>query len=438
MAEMRITVAGLGYVGVVTAACLADRGHVVTGIDVSEDKVALVNAGVSPIVESEIGDLVATAVSSGMLRASTHLEDGIVDAEVVMVCVGTPSAPHGAVATDHVARVSREIGTAMRATGHRPLVVIRSTMLPGTCENVVVPCLEGASGLVAGVDFHVCVHPEFLREGSSVTDFLDPPKTVIGSEEGDAVAPLLDLYAGATGPVFLTSVRTAEMIKYVDNSFHALKVCFANEIAVLAKHAGVEVDVLMGAFTADTTLNISPAYLTPGFSFGGSCLPKDVRALVHLARHNDVGVPLLEQILPSNDEHTRRAYELINATGSRRIGLFGLAFKPGTDDLRESPMVRLAETLLGKGFEILIHDENVIAAQLLGANRAYVDAHVPHLSRLLRNDVDEILDNVDVCVLGTSSPLTVDAVKRTDRHIVIDLVGRPTADRDDRYRALCW
>jgi GDP-mannose 6-dehydrogenase len=434
---MRIAVFGLGYVGVVSAACLADGGHEVIGVDVNENKVAAVNDGRTTVLEERIGDLVADGVSSGRLRATTSVAEAIAATDMCFICVGTPSAPNGSLSTLYLERVADQVGGAL-PRDRRYVVVVRSTMLPGTCDRVVVPRLEAASGMRARDGFGVCVHPEFLREGSSVADFFDPPKTVVGGDDESDMALVSGVYAGFAGPTFHVARPVAEIAKYVDNSFHALKVAFANEIGALCKVAGVDSYEVMDVFKADTKLNISTAYLTPGWAFGGSCLPKDVRAVTHHARHVDVAVPVLDAILRSNDVHFERAVELVEATGHKRIGLFGLAFKQGTDDLRESPMVRLAERLVGRGFDVLIHDANVSTSHLVGANREYVETHLPHLSRLLRGSVDDVLAHAEVCVVGSRSADAVEATKRAEHRPVIDLVRLPEVDAIERYEGICW
>lgn len=435
--HMRIAVFGLGYVGVVSAACLAEQGHEVIGVDVDPGKVELVTRGQSTVLEERIGDLVSEGVRSGRLRATTSAAEAISNTDLAFVCVGTPSEPTGGLSTRFLERVAEDIGAAL-PDDRRYTVVFRSTMLPGTCEERLIPRLEAASGKQAGDGFGVCVHPEFLREGTSVRDFYDPPKTVVGADDADVAATVIALYGERTGPVFHVPIRVAEMVKYVDNTFHALKVSFANEIGAICKASGIDSHQVMDVFKADTKLNISPAYLTPGFAFGGSCLPKDVRALVHHARHTDVNVPILEHVMVSNDEHLRRAYELVVATGRKKVGLFGLAFKSGTDDLRESPMVQLAERLLGRGYELLVHDPAVVSSHLLGANRAYVEAHIPHLSSLMRSSVDDVLSHADVCVIGTRGPDVDEAVSRAGDRPIIDLVRLAEAPSTSPYEGLCW
>jgi GDP-mannose 6-dehydrogenase len=440
-ASRRVAVFGMGYVGCVSAACLASRGHTVVGVDVNPDKVAMLTEGRSPVVEERIEDLVAEQVAEGRLTATTDSAAAVAGTDIALVCVGTPSSPSGGLLTSYLEQVSEEIGAALPGRQERYTVVIRSTMLPTTCEQIVLPRLEAASGMCAGEDFGLAVNPEFLREGSSVRDFFEPPKTVIGQTDeasGDAVAAL---YEGLPGPVYRVPLGVAEMIKYADNGFHALKAGFANEIGAVCKALGLDSHIVMDILTSDTKLNISPAYLRPGFAFGGSCLPKDLRALVHRARRADVPVPILESILPSNESQIDRVFRAIEATGKRRVGLFGLAFKPGTDDLRESPLVALAERLLGRGFELMIHDPQVAVSRLLGANRAYVDHRIPHLSRLMASSADAVVSHAEVCVVGAAGPEVIAALQRADGRIVVDLVRFPgSADYagDPGYIGVGW
>jgi GDP-mannose 6-dehydrogenase len=439
---MKISVFGLGYVGCVSAACLAARGHEVAGVDINPAKIDLIGRGQAPIVEERIGQLTADAVRCGALRATTDVAAAISGTEVSLVCVGTPSAPNGCLSTEYLERVAEQIGTALAGFDHRHTVVFRSTMLPGTCLNLLVPILEKASGKTAGTDFGVAVNPEFLREGTSVRDFFDPPKTIIGeldSASGDAVAALYD---GLPGEVFRVPIPVAEMTKYADNSFHALKIGFANELGAICRALGLDSHQVMDVFLADRKLNISPAYLRPGFAFGGSCLPKDLRGLVYAARRADVSVPILAHVLPSNEEQLRRAFQLIAATGRRKVGLFGLSFKPGTDDLRESPLVELAERLVGKGYHLRIYDATVSLSHLMGANRQYIDNRLPHLGELLSSSVDDVLAHAEVCVIGTLDPAVLDVLDRAGDRTIIDLVRLPDAERrravQKGYAGLGW
>ncbi len=420
----------MGYVGCVSAACLASRGNQVVGVDVSADKVAMVREGRTPVVEERIGELIAEQVAEGRLTATSDSAEAVARTDIALVCVGTPSTPAGDLTTTYLEQVAEEIGAALATReGDRYTVVIRSTMLPTTCEQVVQPRIEAASGMRAGEGFGLAVNPEFLREGSSVRDFFDPPKTVIGQVDdasGDAVA---SLYDGLPGPLYRVPLRVAEMTKYVDNGFHALKVGFANEIGAVCKALGLDSHVVMDIFTSDTKLNISPAYLKPGFAFGGSCLPKDLRAITHRARRADTPVPILESILPSNEQQIDRVFQAIEATGARRVGLIGLSFKAGTDDLRESPMVALAERLLGRGFELMIYDRNVAVSRLLGANRAYVDSRIPHLSKLMAGSADAVVNHAEVCVVGAADPDALAALERVEGRIIVDLVRYPGSER---------
>ena len=438
---MRISVLGLGYVGCVSAACLAGLGHEVIGVDVNQVKVDLVNDGKAPVVEERIGELIAEVVRTGALRATGDVREAVTGSEVSLVCVGTPSEPNGSLCTTYLERVAEQIGAAVAGRGGRGgrhTVVFRSTMLPGTCLNLLVPILEKHAGGTAGTDFGVAVNPEFLREGTSVRDFFDPPKTVIGELDpasGDVVAAL---YEGLPGEVFRVPVPTAEAIKYADNAFHGLKIGFANELGAVCQALGVDSHQVMDVFLADRKLNISPAYLRPGFAFGGSCLPKDLRSLVHAAQRADVSVPILSHVLPSNSDHLQRAVELVERTGKRRVGL---SFKPGTDDLRESPLVELAERLFGKGYELRIYDPNVNLSRLLGANREYIETRLPHLAQLLAQSVGEVLDHAEVCVVGTRDPAVLSALPHGDDPMIVDLVHLPDADArraEPGYAGLAW
>jgi GDP-mannose 6-dehydrogenase len=438
---VKVSIFGLGYVGSVSAACLADRGHEVIGVDVSATKVELINKGQSTVIEELIGELTVEVHEKGLLRATTDAKAAIADTELSLVCVGTPSAPNGSLSTEYLERAAEEIGEAIGQKDSRHTVVFRSTMLPGTCERLLIPILERTSGKKAGADFGVAVNPEYLRESTSVWDFRNPPKTVVGQIDdatGDAV---LSLYTGLPGPVFRAPIAVAEMSKYVDNCFHALKIGFGNEIGAIAHSLGLDSWKVIDIFLSDTKLNISPAYLRPGFAFGGSCLPKDLRGLVHAARRADVSVPILEHVLPSNEAHLQRSYELIASTGKRKIGLFGLSFKPGTDDLRESPLVELAERLLGKGYDLRIYDSNVTLSRLVGANREYIEGRLKHLNVVLTDSVDEVMDHAEVCVIGTKEQAVLDVLEKSGDRIVVDLVRLPDTEQrrtGPNYLALGW
>jgi GDP-mannose 6-dehydrogenase len=439
---LRLSVFGLGYVGCVSAACLASRGHTVIGVDANPQKTAFIGAGRTPIVEERIGELIADVVASGHLQVSDDPTAAVADSDISIVCVGTPSGAGGGLSTEYLERASEQIGAALATKDAWHVVVYRSTMIPGTCENLLIPLLEKASGKVVGVDFGVCLNPEFLREGTSVRDFLDPPKTVVGESDERSGALVTGLYDGLPGPRFRVPIAVAEMTKYVDNSFHALKVTFANEIGAVCAAVGLDAHAVMDVFLADTKLNISPAYLRPGFAFGGSCLPKDVRALTHTARRHDVDMPVLANVLVSNETHLRRAVEMVTSRGRRKIGIFGLSFKAGTDDLRESPLVELAERLVGKGYDLRIYDPDVALSRLVGANRAYLAERLPHISELLTDDLDAVLTHAEVCVVGSGDPRVVAAVAalRPDQFLV-DLVRLPDAALrrgDPAYAGIAW
>lgn len=426
--ELALSVFGLGYVGCVSAACLAARGNAVVGVDVNPQKTEFIRQGRTPVVEERIGELIADVVQTGRLTVTEDVAKAVLATDISIVCVGTPSAPGGGLSTTYLERVSAEIGAALASKQGWHVVAYRSTMVPGTCRGVLIPILERASGKTAGVDFGVCVNPEFLREGSSVRDFENPPKTVVGESDERSGSALMSLYDGLPGPRFRVPLSVAEMTKYVDNSFHALKVSFGNEIGALCSELGLDSHAVMDIFLADTKLNISPAYLRPGFAFGGSCLPKDVRALNHTARQHDLELPVLQNVLASNEAQLRRAVDLVIALGRRRVGIFGLSFKSGTDDLRESPMVEFAERLIGKGYDVRIYDANVALSRLMGANRAFIEERLPHIGELLTDDIATVVDHGEIYIAGTAEPEVVAAIDGigTDR-TVIDVVRLPGA-----------
>ncbi|MGE2834256.1 nucleotide sugar dehydrogenase [Mycobacterium sp. SMC-4] len=437
-----VSVFGLGYVGCVSAVCLASQGHRVIGVDINQQKIDALGRGASPVVEERLGDLAAEAVTRGALTVTGDTTTAVLHTELSLVCVGTPSAHGGGLSTRYLEQVTEDIGAALAHKTAWHVVVYRSTMVPGTCENLLIPRLEAASGKRAGVDFGVCVNPEFLREGTSVRDFFNPPKTVVGETDSRSGKTVLALYDGLPGRQFQVPIRVAEMTKYVDNSFHALKVGFANEIGAICSALALDSHEVMEIFLADTKLNISTAYLRPGFAFGGSCLPKDVRALTHTARRNDLDVPLLSNLLTSNESHMRRAVDMIMATGRHRVGIFGLSFKQGTDDLRDSPMLELAERLIGKGFEVKIYDPTVVLSRLTGANKTVISEQLPHIGELLTDDADAVFDHGELLVVGTRDPRVVDVIDRAgaDRFIV-DLVRLPGAENlrgTPNYQGIGW
>lgn len=437
---MKLSIFGLGYVGSVSAALFADAGHRVLGVDPNPDKVDPINQGRPPVIEPGLSELVGKAVDSGRLTATIDGRAAVLDSELSIVCVGTPSHGNGSLDLTYLRRVCREIGEVLAGKAAYHVVVIRSTMLPGTMDQVVIPTLEEHSGKRAGADFGVCVNPEFLREGSAVHDFLHPPKTVIGESDPRAGEQLARLYAGLDAPLIRCPVPVAEMVKYADNSWHAVKVAFGNEIGVICKGLGIDSHRVMEIFCRDTKLNLSPYYLKPGFAFGGSCLPKDLRALTYRAREMDLELPLLQSVLPSNARHLQRGLDLILSRGRRRIGILGFSFKAGTDDLRESPMVEVIEHLLGKGREVRIFDRNVQVAALTGANREFILKVIPHIARLMVADIAEVVEHAEVVVIGNGDPAfrSVLEMLRPDQELV-DFVRltEPPPERDG-YHGICW
>ena len=401
---MRISIFGLGYVGAISAGCLAQDGHQVLGVDPIQAKVDLIGRGYSPIIEAEIGEIIAEMVKTGRLRATNDPVQGVLETELSFVCVGTPSQSNGNLDLRYIRRICEQIGGALSNKTERHTVVIRSTVLPGTMRNIVIPILEESSGKKAGVDFGVCSNPEFLREGSAVRDFRSPPKTVIGAIDQASADFLASLYVKLDAPLIKTDLETAEMIKYVDNSWHALKIGFANEIGNFCKSFGIDAHRVMDIFCQDKKLNISTAYLKPGFAFGGSCLPKDLRALTYCAKTNDLQLPILTSILPSNENQVARGLEMIMEKGNTRVGVLGFSFKEGTDDLRESPMIEVIERLIGKGFDLRIYDKNVKLASLVGANRDFILNHIPHISKLMVEDADCVLRHAQTVVIGNNDP----------------------------------
>jgi GDP-mannose 6-dehydrogenase len=437
----KVSVFGLGYVGSVTAACLASKGNSVIGVDLSPSKVQELDAGRSPIVEPRMSQLVEEAHGAALLSATTDSSEAVLQTDISFLCVGTPSLRSGKLDLGHVEPVCRDIGQVLKRKDAFHLVVLRSTVLPGTAETIVIPALQQSSGKRLGKDFGVCVNPEFMREGTAVSDFLQPSMTIIGAADPQHAAWLRELYAWAPGRIFETSFRSAEMVKYVCNAWHALKVVFANEVGTLAKELKVDAEAVTEMFTADDKLNISARYLKPGFAFGGSCLPKDVRALNYRAKELDLTLPLFESLMPSNEEHLKRAIELVLDSGKKNVAILGLSFKAATDDLRESPQVQLVKHLLGEGRNIRIWDDNVSMGRLIGSNREYIEKAIPHIGSLLDNDLGKILKSAEVVVIGTRG-VARDQLQPHLRpeHVVIDLVNLEKARRPaaGNYEGICW
>lgn len=436
---MKISIFGLGYVGAVSAGCLAKDGHQVIGVDPNQTKVDLINKGVTPIIEKDIGELIASNVECGRLRATTDVRDAVLNSDISLICVGTPSQLNGNLDLSYVRRVCEEIGAALRGKDGFHVVVGRSTMLPGSMRSIVIPTLEACSGKKAGVDFGVCNNPEFLREGTAVYDYFNPPKTVIGESDSRAGNMLVELYKNMNAPLIRTDIETAEMVKYTDNNWHALKVAFANEIGNISKAVGIDGHKVMEIFCQDTKLNLSSYYMKPGFAFGGSCLPKDVRALTYKGKSLDLELPVLNAIMPSNQRQIEKAIEMVTGKNKRKVGILGFAFKAGTDDLRESPIVDVIEYLIGKGYELKLYDKNVSLAALTGANRDYILNHIPHISKLMVENMQDVLDFAETLVIGNGAEefKSVPASLK-EGQVVVDLVRVVKDKSGSQYDGICW
>jgi GDP-mannose 6-dehydrogenase len=433
---MDIAVFGLGYVGAVSAACLSQAGHTVVGVDSNQSKAELINAGRSPVVETGVDEMIASAVAEGRLRATTDHRAAIRESELAIVCVGTPSRGNGDLDLTYVRRVCEDIAEVLREKDRFTAIIIRSTVLPGTLRNIVIPTLESGSGKSAGLDFGVGFFPEFLRESTAVHDFSNPPKIVIAASDDRTRAMLESLNEDFDAPVTRADFDVAEMVKYADNTWHALKVAFANEVGSISKALEIDGGAVMDIFCQDTKLNISSKYLRPGFAFGGSCLPKDVRALTYRGRSLDLELPLINAIMPSNRSHIERAMQMVLDLNERNVGVLGLSFKAGTDDLRESPVVELVERLLGKGHEIRIFDRNVNLSRLVGANRAYIYQHLPHIAKLMVDHVDQVINHGGAIVIGNRDRYFSDVIGRLNMsQRVVDLVR---IDAVGAYNGICW
>jgi GDP-mannose 6-dehydrogenase len=438
---MNISIFGLGYVGAVSLACLARDGHSVVGVDVDEAKLALIRSGKTPVVEEGMVDLMKQVAASGRVSVTTDVKRALLDSELSLICVGTPSAPNGSQDQSAMLKLARELGSAMRGKAGAHVFVFRSTLVPGTVEDVLRPIIEQESGKKDGRDFDVCFQPEFLREGTSIRDYDRPPFTVVGANAERPVARLRDLFGHLPCEFHATSVRAAEMVKYCCNNFHALKITFANETARLCEALGVDPFQVMDLVCKDRQLNISPAYLKPGFAFGGSCLPKDLRATLYLAKTRDVELPMLGSVLASNRIHVDLAIAKVLASGRRRVGMIGLSFKTGTDDLRESPLVLIAEQFIGKGLSLLVYDPEVHLSRLLGANRRFIEQHVPHIGSLMREDIESVIAESEVLVVGLNDRKIFEALVRHVRadQIIVDLVNIPRREAlHAKLLGLCW
>ncbi len=437
--KMNISIFGLGYVGSVSAACLCNAGHTVIGVDLNAMKVSAINAGTTPVLETHVPEMVAEGVASGRLKATFDIREAILNTEISLLCVGTPSRPNGDIDISHILKVATDIGTILRDKDAFHTITIRSTVFPGTAEKVA-SAVAAASGKTADEHFAVTVNPEFLREGQGVDDFRNPPLILIGGTNNFAMDQVAALYEGIDAPVYREPTRTAEMVKYANNSFHATKITFANEIGNISKAMGVDSHRVMELLCADTKLNISPAYLKPGFAFGGSCLPKDVRALQFRSKDLDISAPLLDALLESNQAQIRRVIDQLLAWGERNIGFLGLAFKSGTDDLRESPIVEVIERMIGKGFSCRIYDPEVSTGKLIGANLDYIEQEIPHLDELLVGSMDEVLDHADVIVVANATDEFKKVLEyRRPEQRIIDLAHIiDVSPSGDWYEGICW
>lgn len=438
---MKISIFGLGYVGAVSLACLARDGHDVIGVDIEQAKLDLIREGRTPVVEEGMVELMRGVVATGRVSVTNDVRGAVVDSDLSLVCVGTPSAPNGSQDQTAIVQLAHDVGRALRDKREPHVIVFRSTLVPGTVEDVLTPILERESGKAEGTGFDVCFQPEFLREGTSIRDYDHPPFTIAGARSRRALERLHGLFGHLPCEFHATSIRAAEVVKYCCNNFHALKITFANETARLCEALGVDPFAVMDLLCKDRQLNISPAYLTPGFAFGGSCLPKDLRATMHFARRQDVELPVHGAILASNRHHTEHAIAKVMASGKHRVGMIGLSFKAGTDDLRESPLVALAEHFIGKGMSLLVYDAEVHLSNLLGANRRFIERHVPHIGSLIRSDIAEVIAGSDVLVVGQKDPQAIARLIELARpeQIVVDLIRLEGRERlRARYEGLCW
>ena len=436
---VKVSVFGMGYVGCVSAACLARDGHRVVGVDVSPIKLQAIRDGHSPLGEPGLEDLIRAAVATGTLTVTSDAVEAVQQTDLSLICVGTPSRHNGSLDLSYIERVCEQIGEALALKEPGHVVCVRSTMLPGSLQSVVRPTLERASGKKDGDHFHIAMNPEFLREGTAIRDFDHPPKIVIGTRSPRAESLLRAIYASYSAPLFVPAPEVAELVKYADNCWHAVKIAFGNEIGEVARQAGVDSHKVMEIFVADQQLNISPTYLKPGFAFGGSCLPKDLRALTYYARHNDVDVPLLQSVLTSNSTQIEAVFHRILDTGARKVGYYGLSFKPNTDDLRESPHVRLIERLLGKGIDVRIFDDYIQVDRLTGANKEYIDAHIPHLVGLLVDGFESLEAFADLLVVAHRTPTAERwASTRTSTLPILDLARVPALIGQDGVTGISW
>lgn len=438
---MNISILGLGYVGVVSFGCLTLEGHHVIGVDIDPAKLDLLRSGVSPIVETGMQDLIGRSLQSGRAEVTDDVEYAIHNSEISFICVGTPANSNGSQDLSALTRIAVQVGAALKSKPGHHVIVIRSTVPPGTVEGIIKESIESHSGKRLGEHFGLCFQPEFIREGSSIRDYNHPPFTVVGGDSERSVEMVRRIFGHFDCDFIVTSIRTAEMLKYCSNVFHAVKIVFANEIGRICRSLDIDSREVMELFCRDTHLNISPAYLKPGFAFGGSCLPKDMNALLYLAKTYDATVPMLSQVPVSNRMQIDRAVDMVLATGKRSVGMLGLSFKSGTDDLRDSPLVILAEQLIGKGMNLRIFDSEVSLSRLIGANRRYIEATIPHIGSLIKERCGEVIKDSEVIVVGLPDKAAVEELYAACRrsHIVIDLTGAVDKSRiAGEHHGICW
>lgn len=436
---MKISIFGAGYVGAVSAACLAKDGNTLIAVDPDPNKINPLLAGKSPIIEPGLEDYIREGVASGRLTATSDSTHSILETDISLICVGTPSRADGSLNTEYLKRVASEIGAALKLKSTFHSVVVRSTCLPGTTESIVIPAIEEASGLTAGEGFGIAYLPEFLRESTAIKDYYDPGVIVFGTVDKITLQRLQEIHSKINRPQFIVDIKTAEGIKYTNNAWHALKISFSNEIGNILSAAGIDSHTALEILCADDRLNISSAYLKPGFAFGGSCLPKDLRALISMSRQQGTSAPLMEATLAANEVQINRVFSMVAEHGSRKVGFVGLSFKPDTDDLRESPLVELAERLYGRGFQLQIFDPNIRMARLTGANESFVKARLPHLADLLNEDINTVLDGSDIIVVGNRAEMNGSLNHLTPDKTIIDLVRVNSSLRSQgNYHGICW
>jgi GDP-mannose 6-dehydrogenase len=436
---MNVSIFGLGYVGCVSIGCLAKNGHHVIGVDVSQVKVDQINAGKATIIEKDIDIIIAEQRAKGNIEATTDSKEAILKTDITIVAVGTPSSDKGHLNLNYIFKVAEASGLALKEKKNFHIIAIRSTIMPGTCDKFAT-IVEDASGKKRNVDFAIVDNPEFLREGTAVEDYYNPPLTLIGSDNSHAAETVASLYRQLPGEVIITDLKIAEIMKYVNNTFHALKISFGNEIGNICSEMGIDSHKVMEIFCKDKQLNISPYYFKPGFAFGGSCLPKDLKGLQTLAHDLYVSVPVIDSINKSNELQITRAVDIIQHTEKKRIGFLGLSFKAGTDDLRNSPAVAVVETLLGKGYSVKIYDKHIHLSNLTGTNKVYIDHHIPHLSKLMVKDAEDLIKDVDVIVINNKEQEYLDVLEKAgDEALIVDMVRLPEAIRNkNNYTGINW